>query len=115
MHELSIAMSIIELAEEELAGRKGATVQSVHLKLGQLSGVSREALESCYEMACFESPLAGSRLIIEEVPVRVNCPNCVEIRQLDSIQLFQCPVCGDSVSDVVSGRELQVVALEILE
>ncbi|HEY1423470.1 MAG TPA: hydrogenase maturation nickel metallochaperone HypA [Candidatus Acidoferrum sp.] len=115
MHELSIAMSIVELAEEELAARKGATVQSVHLKLGSLSGVSRAALESCYEMACFESPLAGSQLIIEEVPVSVNCPKCAEIRQLDSIQLFQCPVCGGSVSDIVTGKELQVVALEILE
>jgi hydrogenase nickel incorporation protein HypA/HybF len=115
MHELSIAMSIVELAEEELAGRKGATVQSVHLKLGHLSGVSKEALESCYAMACFESPLAGSRLIIEEVPVSVYCAKCAEIRQLDSIQLFRCPVCGDLVSDIVSGKELQVMALEIVE
>ena len=115
MHELSIAMSIVELAEEELAGRSGASIQAVHLKLGTLSGVSREALESCFEMACFESPLAGSRLVIEEVPVTVHCPNCAEVRQIDSIQLFRCPVCGIPVSEIVSGKELAVMALEILE
>jgi hydrogenase nickel incorporation protein HypA/HybF len=115
VHELSIAMSIVELAEEELAGRTDATVHAVHLKLGQLSGVSREALESCYEMACFDSPLAGSRLVIEEIPVTVDCPNCAEVRQLDSIQVFCCPVCGVAVSNIVSGKELQVVALEIIE
>ena len=115
MHELSIAMSIVELAEQELAGRSGASIQAVHLKLGLLSGVSKEALESCFEMACFESPLVGSRLVIEEIPVAVHCTSCAAVRQIDSIQLFCCPVCGVPVSEIVSGKELQVVALEILE
>src|ERR1700693_4825629 len=115
MHELSIAMSIVELAEEELAGRSGATIQAVHLKLGLLSGVSKEALQSCFEMACFESTLVGSRLVIEEIPVTVHCPKCDELRRIDSIQVFCCPVCGVPVSEIVSGKELEVVALEILE
>ena len=115
MHELSIAMSIVELAEEELAGRTDASVQAVHLKLGQLSGVSRQALESCYEMACFESPLAGSRLIIQEIAVTARCENCQEVRQLNSIQLFCCPECGKPVSEIISGKELEVVALEIMQ
>jgi Zn finger protein HypA/HybF involved in hydrogenase expression len=38
MHELSIAMSIVELAQEE-AERRGIQVDAVHLKLGALSGV----------------------------------------------------------------------------
>ncbi|MFI5070488.1 MAG: hydrogenase/urease maturation nickel metallochaperone HypA, partial [Terriglobales bacterium] len=43
MHELSIAMSIVELAEEE-AQQRNAQVTAVHLKLGALSGVVKEAL-----------------------------------------------------------------------
>ena len=43
MHELSIAMSIIELAQEE-SERRGVQVSAVHLKLGALSGVVKEAL-----------------------------------------------------------------------
>ena len=43
MHELSIAMSIIELAQEE-SERRGVHVSAVHLKLGALSGVVKEAL-----------------------------------------------------------------------
>ena len=56
MHELSIAMSIVELAEEE-AERRGVQVNAVHLKLGALSGVVKEALLSSYEMACEDTPL----------------------------------------------------------
>ncbi len=58
MHELSIAMSIVEMAEEE-AERHGGRVAAVHLKLGKLSGVVKEALLSSYEMACEDTPLAG--------------------------------------------------------
>ena len=75
MHELSIAMSIVELAEEE-AERRGVQVDAVHLKLGALSGVVKEALLSCYEMACENTPLQGSRLVVEEVPVVIFCSSC---------------------------------------
>ncbi len=68
MHELSIAMSIVELAEEE-ALQRNAQVTAVHLKLGALSGVVKEALCFSYEMACEDSRLKGSHLVIEEVPV----------------------------------------------
>src|SRR5208282_1532272 len=68
MHELSIAMSIVELAEEE-AVRRGVQVEAVHLKLGALSGVVKEALLSCYDMVCEGTALQGSRLVVEDVPV----------------------------------------------
>src|SRR5271169_4192211 len=71
MHELSIAMSILELAEEE-GERHHGRVSAVHLKLGALSGVVKEALLYSYEMACEDTPLAGSRLIVEEVAIVVS-------------------------------------------
>jgi hydrogenase nickel incorporation protein HypA/HybF len=114
MHELSIAMSIVELAEEE-AERRDVQVAAVHLKLGTLSGVVKEALLSCYEMACENTALQGSRLLIEDVAVVVFCPSCRAQRPLNSVQLFCCPECGTPCSEIVHGKELEVVALEIQE
>lgn len=114
MHELSIAMSIVELAEEE-AVRRGARINAVHLKLGALAGVVKSALHSCYEMACENTSLQGSQLIVEDVPVVVYCPSCRADRPLSSIQLFSCAECGSPTSQVVQGKELEVVALEIEE
>jgi hydrogenase nickel incorporation protein HypA/HybF len=114
MHELSIAMSIVELAEEE-AERRGVQVNAVHLKLGALSGVVKEALLSCYEMACENTPLQGSLLLVEDVPVMIFCPRCQDQRFLSSMQLFCCPECGSPTSEIVQGKELEVVALEIQE
>jgi hydrogenase nickel incorporation protein HypA/HybF len=112
MHELSIAMSIVEMAQEE-AQTRGVQVSAIHLKLGAMSGVVKEALLSCYELACEGTPLAGSRLVVDEVPVLVFCPECRQPRPLSSIQLFACSECGEPTPDILQGKELEVVALEI--
>lgn len=39
MHELSIAMSIVDLAQEEADRRGGVQIKAVHLRLRLLSGV----------------------------------------------------------------------------
>jgi hydrogenase nickel incorporation protein HypA/HybF len=112
MHELSIAMSIVEMAQDE-AQERGVRVDAIHLRLGALSGVVKEALLSCYEMACDDTPLRGSRLVIEEIPAVIFCPVCRLQSPLRSIQLFCCDACGTPSSDIVHGRELEVVALEV--
>jgi hydrogenase nickel incorporation protein HypA/HybF len=115
MHELSIALSMIELATEEAERRGGAPVVALHLRLGPLSGVVREALLFSYEVACNGTPLEGSRLEIEDVPVVIYCSQCRQEQRLESIQRFCCPVCGTLSSEVVRGRELEFVAMELGE
>ena len=115
MHELSIAVSMIELAEEEAARRGGVQVSAIHLRLGALSGVAREALLSSYELACEGTSMEGTKLVIEELPVIVYCPKCDERRTVNSVQWFCCPECGTPTPEVVQGRELEVSALEIVE
>ena len=113
MHELSIAMSMIEMATEEAAKRGGVSVTAVHLKLGPLSGVVKEALLFSYEVACQGTPLEGSQLVIEDVPVLVYCPTCQAERSPVSLQQFCCSVCDTPTPQVLRGKELEVVALEI--
>jgi hydrogenase nickel incorporation protein HypA/HybF len=112
MHELSIAMSIVDAALEE-AERRGAQVSAVHLRLGALSGVVKDALLFSYEVACQDTSLQGSRLIVEDVPVIVFCLQCQKEKLLQSVQLFACPDCGSPTMDVRQGKELEVFALEI--
>ncbi len=112
MHELSIAMSMVEMATDE-AARRGVQINAVHLKLGQLSGVVKEALLFSWDLACEDTLLAGARLLIEEVPVVVYCSNCRAQRTLDSLQNFTCSVCQALTPNIVQGKELEVVALEV--
>lgn len=114
MHELSIAMGIVEAATEE-AQKRGVQVSAVHLRLGALSGVVKDALLFSYEVACQDTPLAGSSLIVEDVPVIVFCPKCNDERELVSMQSFTCPVCGTPTMNILRGKELEVFALEVEE
>ena len=70
MHELSIVLSMIEMASEEVDRHGGGRVTALHLKLGALSGVVKEALTFSWEIACQGTALEGSQLIIEETPGR---------------------------------------------
>ena len=115
MHELSIAMSIVELAQEEAVRRGDVQIKAVHLRLGALSGVVKDALLSSYEMACADTCLEGSRLVIEEVPVIVFCRHCDAQRPVHSTQMFCCSDCGTATGEVVQGKELMVVGLEVEE
>jgi hydrogenase nickel incorporation protein HypA/HybF len=115
MHELSIAMGIVDAALDEAQRRGGLQVSAVHLRLGALSGVVKDALLFSYEMACQDTALQGSRLIVEDVPVVVFCSQCHEPRALDSIQSFACPECGAPTMDILQGKELEVFALEVEE
>ncbi len=113
MHELSVALSIVDIAAAEAQRQGDAHVAVVHLKLGPLAGVVKEALLSAYELACEHSPLAGSRLLIQDVPIVVYCPSCRAERSVVSIQQICCAECQTPTPQIVSGRELEVVAMEI--
>jgi hydrogenase nickel incorporation protein HypA/HybF len=112
MHELSIALSILDVVAEE-AERRGGRVVAVHLKLGPLSGVVKEALVSAYGLAREGTALEQAELVVAEVPIVAYCPACAAECTLASVQELCCPTCGAPASEIVHGRELEVVALEI--
>lgn len=115
MHELSIALSILEGVAEEVERRGGPHVHAIHLRLGPLSGVVKEALTFSFDLACEGTPFMGSLLLIDDVPVVVFCSTCQAERNLDSIQHFYCPVCNAPTPEVVHGKELEIVGLEVDE
>jgi hydrogenase nickel incorporation protein HypA/HybF len=84
MHELSIAVNIVEIASEEAARLSAGKVDAVHLKLGALAGVVKESLLFCWDIASAESPMAGSRLAIEEAPGRELQITALEIEDHDA-------------------------------
>jgi hydrogenase nickel incorporation protein HypA/HybF len=112
MHEMSIALGLLDVAEEE-AGPRGWRVAALHLKLGPLSGVVPAALVSAYELAREGTSLASANLVIEEVPVSAYCPACSAERSPAQWWDLVCPTCGSAMPEVLHGQELDLVALEI--
>jgi hydrogenase nickel incorporation protein HypA/HybF len=115
MHELSIACSLVEMAAQAANDAGAARVEAVHLRLGALAGVVKDALLFSYEIATQGTILAGSRLEIEDVPVVIYCGSCRMTSSLTSLQSFRCPHCGQPSADIRQGRELELISLEIAD
>ncbi len=115
MHELSVAMSLIDVACEEAARLGGVRVEALQVRVGRLSGVVRDALAFSFEIAAKDTAIEGARLDIEEVPVGVYCERCQAERTIADELPLACPVCGEPTPRVVRGRELQLVAMEVTE
>jgi hydrogenase nickel incorporation protein HypA/HybF len=117
MHELSIVSSIVETVTETLAAlpdsSRGARVLEVRLRVGALASVVPESLEFCYGIASEGTPLEGSRLVVNVLPVVMHCAACSEDVELEGVQSFRCPKCGEPSSDMRQGRELEIESIEI--
>jgi hydrogenase nickel incorporation protein HypA/HybF len=113
MHELSVALSIVDGVLDELQRRGASHAQAVHLRLGPLSGVDKESLLFSYGIACQETPLANSQLLVEDIDVTVFCANCGRERPAASFPVLICADCGTLADRIVHGDELEITALEL--
>ncbi len=112
MHELSIALSLVEMAGAAASEAGVTRINRVHLRLGVLSGVVRDALEFSFEIAASGTVLEGAELVIHPIPVEVYCPRCDVNSELPDIQRFRCPRCDTPTGRIIHGRELELEALE---
>jgi hydrogenase nickel incorporation protein HypA/HybF len=112
VHELSIAMGILDRVSEQAAARGFDRVSAVRLQVGAMAGVVRDSLRFSWELACADTVAAGSRLDIEEIPLAVYCEGCRQEKTLERIVL-RCPVCGSPTPRILRGRELQIVSMEV--
>ncbi|MGE0758310.1 MAG: hydrogenase maturation nickel metallochaperone HypA [Pirellulaceae bacterium] len=115
MHELSLALNILDILQEQPACRAAAKVVAVHIQVGALSGVVKDALVSAYEIAREGTPYAGSRLKVTELPVRIRCAVCRREQPARSESLLCCAVCGEPATAITQGQELDVTHVEIEE
>ncbi len=113
MHELSIAMSIIDGVTEAQKTQGFGRVRKVFLKLGPLSGVDKEALLFCYGSATEGTGLEGSELEFEEVPLSGECKHCGKVQPAQSAQRLFCAECDNPMPELVTGKELEIASLEI--
>ena len=113
MHELSIVLSIIDEIGEQSEARDLHDIEVVHLNVGVFSGVDPNALLFAWELACEGTLFAQSRLDIEVVPLVIHCAVCRQNRTPPSLYQLCCPLCETPSDTIVTGRELEVVSLEV--
>jgi len=114
MHEMSLAISIVELVSDKAQAAGARKVTVIELEVGRLSGLMVEALAFCFEAAARNTPAEGAELLIRELDGRANCLACGHSFVVDSL-LGQCSECGGYAVETSQGRELKVISFTIDE
>jgi len=112
MHELSVAQGILDLVRQHVPDSQAGQVRAVSVRVGALSGVVADSLDFCFGAIVAGTPFSGASLAIERVPPRGRCEACRREFDADA-PVFRCPHCGGGRITLVSGDELQVVAVEL--
>lgn len=119
MHELSIAHSLVEIACDQLnaAGwdRSRERVGTLHLKIGPLAGVVKEALDTAFSVASVGTDVQGAQLQVESTNLVVWCEACAREQVLSDTRQFECPQCGARTPKIVRGMELEILSIEVVD
>ena len=105
MHEFTVTSWIVD-ALLDLVRKQGAShVLEVNLRVGKLRALSVDQVRFCYGVISKDTVLEGSKLIIEESPGKVHCPNCGHQSEFNpegdayhfGLPPLICSMCGGSL------------------
>ena len=112
VHEASIALDLIRVAQEVLLEHGGERVLSLTVRLGQWSAVVPEALSAAFPACAQGTPLAGACLSIVRVPGVGECPTHGPVH-LELTRGLRCPRCDAPTPKLLQGDELELDELEL--
>jgi hydrogenase nickel incorporation protein HypA/HybF len=112
MHEMSIVQSLISIIEEEMVKNKASVLRSVRVKIGVMSGIVREVLRTCFEVLTSKTDIKGGVLKMDIAPLIGYCRRCKGNFEVIEYN-FSCPHCDSTDIEIISGREMNIVELEI--
>lgn len=110
MHELSIAMSIVEAAEEAARQSGCKTVSRIDLEIGTLAGIEPDSLDFAWPSAIKGTMLEGAERVINYIPARAQCMDCGHTFNTHT-RMSPCPSCGERFTFLQQGEEMRIVSL----
>ncbi|MDR1763367.1 MAG: hydrogenase maturation nickel metallochaperone HypA [Dysgonamonadaceae bacterium] len=112
MHELSIAQSIVEIAEQQAQSRNASEIEEVELEIGALAGIEISSLEFALETCVKGTMLENARIVRRDIAGEGCCSGCG--RQFPLENLFTpCPACGSYAIKVLKGKELRIKSIVV--
>lgn len=112
MHELSVCQALVRQLEEIAAREQAVRITRVVVHIGPLAGVEPQLLRQAYPIASADSCAALAELVVEALPIRVQCERCGAETDATPNRLV-CAACGDYHTRLVSGDELLLAQVEL--
>lgn len=110
MHELSIAISIVDTAIKQATMASASRVSEVELDIGTHSGIEYESLEFALEVAVKDTILEKTLFRINRVEPVAECPACEHLYTPEGMFSY-CPKCKEQGIRLIQGTELQIKSL----
>ena len=114
MHEASIALSILDIVQSKCQEEGCSSVDSIRVRIGKAAGILPDSLIFAFDSAKDNTVAKNATLAIESVPVGGTCHDCKKEFTVEDVQyVFSCPHCGSKSFEITSGREMEIVDMEI--
>jgi hydrogenase nickel incorporation protein HypA/HybF len=114
MHELSVVLSIVDIAEEEVKKHQAHHVDSIDLDIGVMAGIEFDALNFAWDAAVRNTVLDGAARHINVLEAKARCMDCGCVFEV-SDRFQPCPACHDYFTEFLQGKELKVKSLSLVK
>tara|TARA_R110000787_G_scaffold28923_4_gene78724 strand:- start:4739 stop:5080 length:342 start_codon:yes stop_codon:yes gene_type:complete len=113
MHELSVAMGIVNIAEKETKKANKNKVTLIELEIGSVSGVALDSLEYVWDIAVKDTVLEKATKKFIFIKAEAKCLDCDTIFNVKNVY-DNCPNCESYKNEIIKGKELRVKSLEVI-
>jgi hydrogenase nickel incorporation protein HypA/HybF len=112
MHELSIAQSIIELAEQQRLNHHATVVEELELEIGALAGIDIPTFTFALESSVKGTSLEKARIVRRDIPGEGRCGDCEKTFPINTL-FSACPFCGSYAVKITGGKELRIKSMVV--
>ncbi len=110
MHELSLAMDVIELVQREAVKNGVSGIEEILIEIGDLCGVEADIFEPALRMVVKDTILENAVIKIDRIPGKGRCDSCNLEFEMKTF-FDPCPHCQRFTSEITGGREFRVVSM----
>ncbi len=112
MHELSVVLSILDIAKNTAEKAKANKITEIELDIGLLAGIEFDALSSAFEIAIQGTIAENALQKVNKIPGTAICNNCDKEFEISSY-FFECPNCKSYDTQITRGQELKVKTISV--
>ena len=111
MHEASIVDELLRVAESQARQAGMQKISRMKLRIGMFRMVVPELLKAAFDVMSRDTMADGAELEMEIIPLVARCGPCARELEVEDY-VFYCPECGAPLTDIISGKELDLMELE---
>ena len=114
MHELSLCADLMDQVTALAKTHQAEKVVRIVVKIGPLAGVEPHLLESAFTISCAGTLAEEAEFITESLPIRVLCNVCAAETEAPRSTHLLCGECASANTQLLSGDELILAQVELL-